>query len=186
MGQGLLDDRRGWLTVWGDFGTGKSLLGAGLVADFCRQGSLGLYRTGGGVSQALFADISGDGVANFDRLARADALVIDEFSTAQISSDWLARRLRDLLEDRYRRADHQVTVLIMNDDPDDFFLKSSRGGAWADLAPALYSRIHDGRFSRPWVAGMEQPDMLAGHARIPGVLPVLGPDMRPLLRWGDR
>ena len=195
MAQGLLDDRGGWLTLWGNYGSGKSLILTGLVADACRAGTLAQYYTGLRVLQVFrrdFADSrdadadAGKGV-NLDFLARVPVLAIDELSGFHTSSDWFARHLVELLDRRYRNADKLITILALNPDPVDWC--GGDGGAWGISGPAILSRMRDGRFCRDWAgltlpAGMTRPADLANSPIIPGVLRFDAPDVRPHLRRG--
>ena len=186
MAQGLLADRGGWLTLWGNYGSGKSLILTGLVADACRAGVLAQYYTGQDVLQVFrrdFADAgdadAGKGV-NLDFLARVPVLAIDELSGFHTSSDWFARHLVELLDRRYRNANRLITILALNPDPVDWC--GGSGGAWGVSGPAILSRMRDGRFCRDWPAGMVRPADLAAAPIIPGVLRFDAPDVRPHLR----
>lgn len=187
MAQGLLDDRGGWLTLWGNYGSGKSLVLTGLVADACRRGTVAQYYTGQEILAVFQRDLrdneqdAGRGV-NLDFLARVPVLAIDEMTGFHTSSDWFARHFVELLDRRYRSANRLITILALNPDPVDWC--GGPGGAWGISGPAILSRMRDGRFCRPWPDGMARPAGLESAPLIPGVLRFDAPDVRPHLRRG--
>lgn len=188
MAQGLLADRGGWLTLWGNYGSGKSLILTALVADACRSGTLGRYYTGMDIlavfqrdfaSQDDRASEAGKGM-NLDFLSRIPVLAIDELTGFHTSSDWFARHFVELLDRRHRSADHLVTILALNPNPADWC--NGPGAAWGISGPAILSRMNDGRFCRDWPAGLQRPPGLKNSPIIPGVLRFDAPDVRPHLR----
>ena len=184
MAAGLLADNGGWLTLWGNYGSGKSLVLTGLVADACRSGRLGQYYTGLDILTVFQRDMDRDDAeagrgVNLDFLARVPVLAIDELTGFHSSSDWFARHFVELLDRRYRNADRQITILALNPDPAQWC--SGPGSAWGVSGPAILSRMRDGRFSRDWPAGMARPKGMERERVIPGVLRFDAPDMRPRL-----
>ena len=194
MARGLLTDQGGWLTLWGTYGAGKSLVLTGLVADSCRAGRLAQYWTGLDLLAAFQRDMSdgdkneaGRG-ANLDFLSRIPVLALDEMTGFHTSSDWFARHFVELLDRRYRNADHLITIMALNPDPADWC--SGPGGAWGISGPAILSRMRDGRFCRSWEGfawpkGMRPYQELAQSPVIPGIIHFDAPDVRPLLRRGN-
>lgn len=185
MAQGLLADRGGWLTLWGSYGSGKSLVLTALVADACRSGRMGRYYTGMDILKQFQQDMdrtdnaeAGRGMS-LDFLANVPVLAIDELTGFHSSSDWFARHFVELMDRRYRNADRQITILALN--PDPALWCSGPGSAWGVSGPAILSRMRDGRFCRDWPAGMSHPKGMERERVIPGILRFDAPDMRPRL-----
>lgn len=179
LGQELLSDPYGWLVLWGSYGAAKSLLLTALVAEFCRRGVRAVYYHGKDLEQGLFQDMHGDS-ANRQLYRKVDVLAIDEMHTVNVRSDWVAAELGALLEERYRNQATRVTVMAMNPNPKDWCHIGD--SAWGQIGQAIWSRMNDGRFVRPWPEDRQIPACLDGEPRIPAVFCVNGPDVRPALR----
>lgn len=125
----------GWVFIWGNYGTGKSLLARTTVAECLNSRQPAVY--------ALWSDVLADirdgfkdGVAE-DRLAdwrSIGVLVLDEVSRYK-STEWTDELIPRLITARYEDAcaNRTVTIFVCNEGP-------------ATLPPFWESRVNDGRF----------------------------------------
>jgi len=174
-GQMILDQRFGFVTVWGNTGTAKSVWAAAMVAEFCRRGIQARYlhaRTG--LEEPLFGkglQIDGD---RQRVLLDTEVLVVDELQSINWKSEWVSFGVQNFFDTRYRMArlenpQRQITILISQHDP-------------ATYAPDfLLSRIRDGRFRFRWPADMDRPSCIGRNGLITWPFHVDTPDLRPTL-----
>lgn len=174
-GHMILDQRFGFVTVWGNTGTAKSVWGAALAAEFCRRNTQARYlHAKTGLEEPLF----GKGLQiDADRqsvLLRTPVLVVDELQSINWKSEWVAFSVQNFFDTRYRMAklenpQRQVTILISQSDP-------------ATYAPDfLLSRIRDGRFRFHWPADVDRPGCIGRDGLITWPFHVNTPDLRPTL-----
>jgi DNA replication protein DnaC len=134
-----VDERRGFLTFWGDFGAGKTYAlqiiinemrvkeiecfyaPLTLILDHLRS----LYRTGTQSSRY------------WQRLMDVPALAVDEV-TRYYETPWAKDRLWALTDTRYRRLGSHLTIFATNDDPREAL-------PTAESIGHLYSRMRQGR-----------------------------------------
>ena len=162
----------GWLTLWGDYGTAKTLTAQAIIAQLVKAGVSARFYHARQLEQGWFSDVRGD-TANAELYRRLPVLAIDEIDKINTTSDWVRFGLQELLDSRYRAgvAGTQLTILICQVDP-------------AVAMPGdIVSRMNDGRFARPWPHG-PNPHVVErdGALWVPGVLRVVGKDARPMMQ----
>lgn len=140
-------DPRGWLTLWGGYGVGKTYLLAAMV-NACRlRGIAASYRVLPELLNQLRATYEDDaevGLENMlDDLKMVTVLALDEMDQTGKTA-WALQTVFELLDNRYRNMGELGTVLAQNSDP-----------ALDPDGPLgyLYSRIHDGRFEVVEISG---------------------------------
>lgn len=173
----VLAQPTGWLTLWGAFGTAKTLTAQAIIAGLVRQNVSARFYHARRLEDGWFADIHGD-TANGQLYRDLPALCIDEVDKANVTNDWTRKGLQELLDHRYRTAlaGQSLTILICQVDP-------------AGVLPGdVVSRMSDGRFWREWTAPTPNRHAVEkwGARYVPGVLKIEGPDMRPMLRPAAR
>lgn len=164
----------GWLTLWGSYGTAKTMAVQAIVAGLVRSGTQALFYHARRLEQGWFDDMRGD-TANAQLYRRARVLAIDEADKINLKSDWTRAAWQELMDDRYRSglAGRTCTLLICQGNP-------------ADCMPGdVASRMTDGRFYRQWAGGknrqvVTKPEWGPG-LWVPGIVRVQGQDMRPHL-----
>ena len=133
----LLDARGGWLTVYGDYGAGKTYLGAAIINAGRKAKIESRYwlmaRLLDHLRQA-FDPQHGPGWSNlFDDLVECPLLVIDELDTFHPTT-WAMERFGMLARERDRMSREKVTVWISNvapaDLPSEFDFLRSRMSSW--------------------------------------------------------
>jgi hypothetical protein len=152
-GQRLLDLKYGFATLYGNYGTAKTLFGQIVVAEACRRRLRARYILGKDLERKLFEEF--DRNRNEERakpalddpfsiVSRFQVLVIDECQMINWKSDWVAAEIMRLIEMRHAGAVEQakLTILIGQTHP-------LRWGPEQNVG-ALLSRTLDGRFALPW------------------------------------
>ena len=151
----LITQGKGWLTLWGPFGVGKTWLLACAVNEFIQKRQQSVYVTAGKLldhlRDAYGPDQEGYSYA-FGQWSSCYALAIDEVDSYHKTS-WAADKYRQLMECRYNLRDESVTLLACNIQPG--------GKGWPDDLGWLASRMS------------EFPIIEAG-----------GGDVRPLMKGG--
>ena len=131
----LIAQGKGWLTLWGGFGVGKTWLLACAINEFIANKKQGVYVTGGKLLDHLRDSYGEDGPGYsyaFGQWSSCFALAIDEVD-AYHHTDWAADKYRQLNNHRYNMKDESVTIFACNVEPG--------GDDWpADLG-WLYSRM---------------------------------------------
>lgn len=139
-------DKQGWLTLWGNYGSGKSYMGCAVVNEALARGQEPVYWLMPIFLEELkkaFHPITGPGASElYDQALRAPVLVIDEFEKIN-ATPWALERLQTLFLQRYRQYDQQVTVWITNVEPvvgggRDLVLIDER---LFDVLDAMFSRM---------------------------------------------
>jgi len=142
-----LEDPRGWVYLWGDYGTGKTVALQAAVREFCARGKPAYYTTFADLltfMQSTFGASRDRGDETFDsrlnRLRHIPLLAIDEFDAEKYkASEWSEQLRGQLLDFRYRNAladtpaNRTFMLLAGNEDP-------------ARLPEYLRERVHDKRF----------------------------------------
>lgn len=159
----------GWLTLWGVYGTAKTLTIQAIVANLIRQKKLARFYHAKQLEQGWFDDMHADRL-NAKVYLDAPVLAIDELDKVNLNNDWVRQQFQALLDHRYRQgiAGKQLTLITLQYEPE----KAVPG----DIA----SRMGDGRFYRVWTGG---PNRLVidrwGEQVLPGCLHIEGKDARP-------
>ncbi len=136
---------RGFLTLTGSWGGGKSHLLAAIVNDCRARGLVSVYRTVARLLddlRATFDQGSGDAfAARFDHFASAKVLALDEIEKFK-ASEWAEEQLFKLIDERYAHMEECLTVISTN--------RPVRAGeniiANTRYPGYLESRLLDGRF----------------------------------------
>ncbi|RJQ25085.1 MAG: AAA family ATPase [Peptococcaceae bacterium] len=108
---------RHWLTLWGEYGPGKTHLLAAIVNQLAGQANAKYFTMPDLVSQ--YRNSVGMGVVEefYERISRIGILVIDEIDKADLKG-WTREQTYRLFDYRYRNQDTLGTVLAMNVSPD--------------------------------------------------------------------
>ena len=170
----VIDHPVGWVTLWGSYGTAKTMAVQAMVAGLVHSGVQALFYHARRLEQGWFDDMRGD-TSNAQLYRRARVLAIDEADKINLKSDWTRTAWQELMDDRYRSglAGRTCTLLVCQHDP-------------AECMPGdVASRMADGRFYRPWSGGknrqvVTKPEWGPG-LWLPGIVRVQGQDMRPHL-----
>lgn len=136
---------RGWLTLAGAYGTGKTRLVYAALNELAGRGVYGRYLTmpdlldqlRDGIKAGIYAD-------RLDRIVTAPILALDELDKFREDSDWSVDVLEKLFIRRYQQARFTGTILIYNRER-------------AERLPAfLRSRVRDGHFA---FVDLDGPDL---------------------------
>jgi DNA replication protein DnaC len=129
----------GWLTLYGRYGTAKSLTAQIIVAGLARKGKPVRYIHAKKLEQMWFDDMHND-TSNGLMLEEIPALVVDEVDKMNMNSSWVRSGLQAMADARYRSAlaRKTFTVWVVQADPEKV------------LPGDIASRMNDGRFRRPW------------------------------------
>lgn len=129
----------GFLTLWGGYGNGKTLILQAVVNEFRkRRGVVGTYVRMHDLLDYIRAgytrNAQDDARARYERLKSLPILAIDEFDAARMT-DFAHEFRTAFLDDRYRLAmvRQAHTLFAMNCDP-------------SELTGDIYDRLRDGRF----------------------------------------
>lgn len=166
----------GWLTLWGSYGTAKTLTAQAIVVGCIRQNIPARFYHARRLEQGWFDDMHGES-ANAALYRDIPVLCIDEIDKANVTNEWVRKGLQELLDDRYRSgiAGHTLTILVCQVEP------------VIAMPGDINSRMNDGRFWREWNGTANKHTVHKwGADYVPGVLRVEGPDARPMLRPAPR
>lgn len=143
----FIADPRGWLTLAGDYGVGKTMLICATLNHLADVGVYGRYLTAPDLIASLRDSLRDvDGRAHSDRLARLFALpvlAIDELDK-YYSTEYAEETIFRLFDARYRARSEVATLIGYN------LSREER------IPPFLRSRIGDGRFK---LIRMHGPDL---------------------------
>jgi len=172
----ILAHPAGWLTLWGDYGTAKSLTAQTIVAGMIRQNTPARFYHARQLEQGWFDDMHGD-ACNAQLYREIPVLAIDEIDKFNVANAWVRAGIQEMLDTRYRSAlaGQTLTILVCQVEP-------------ATVMPGdINSRMNDGRFYREWNGGANRHVIEKWGARyVPGVIHVEGADARPMLRPAPR
>lgn len=165
----------GMLTLWGTFGTAKTMAIQAVVATLVRQRRAARFITAKGIEQRWFADMHGDS-SNSQVFLTAPVLAIDELDKVNLRNDWVRQQFQALMDARYRTAvdGESMTLITLNGRPEEV------------LPGDITSRLADGRFYRQWPDGAPDSDEYVikrwDTKAVPGVIQLGGRDARPYMR----
>lgn len=136
----VLEERAGWLTFHGDFGSGKSLALKILCCEFIRAGVPALYGNMADILQHLRDKIREtiEGDRYWQRLCDIPVLLIDEVDRYN-ATGWAQEQAFRLIDLRHRCIHSHVTAFATNDDPHTMLAPRADGGVGY-----LYSRMRLG------------------------------------------
>ena len=113
----LVAQERGWLTLWGPYGVGKTWILACVVNEFIAKKRQGVYTTAGGLLDHLRDSYTDDAYRYaFGQWSGCFALAVDEVNEYH-PTPWAADKYRQLMDHRYNMKDEAVTVLACNVNP---------------------------------------------------------------------
>lgn len=163
----------GMVTLWGKFGTAKSMTVQAVVAQLVRQRKPARFAHAKTIEQRWFDDMHGD-TSNAKVFLEAPVLAIDELDKCNLKSDWVRQQFQLLMDTRYRAAvdGAQLTLITLNGRPEDV------------LPGDIASRLNDGRFYRQWPANAGANKFVVerwGAKALPGVIELVGDDARPYM-----
>jgi hypothetical protein len=166
----VLERPKGWLTLWGSYGTAKTMTAHAIIAGCVKRGIPARFYHARALEDGWFKDIHGDS-ANGQLYRDLPVLCIDELDKANLTNDWTRKGLQELLDTRYRSgiAGETLTILICQVDPA------------LHMPGDIASRMSDGRFYRKWTANTPNPYTVErwGAQYVPGIVHVEGKDQRP-------
>jgi DNA replication protein DnaC len=168
----MVERPTGWITLWGSYGTAKTLAVQAMVAGLVRKGVQARFYHAKRLEQGWFDDIHGDS-SNGHMYRRLRVLAIDEADKINTKSDWTRAAFQELMDDRYRSglAGKTCTIIVTQHDPEQCMP--------GDVA----SRMADGRFYRAWKYKANSFTIERwGDLWVPGIMRVQGQDMRPQMR----
>lgn len=158
----------GWITLFGSYGTAKSMAAMAIAANMVRAKMPVRYYHARRLEELWLADTRGQ-TDNASFLRTYPALVIDETDKLNTGSDWMRKGLQELADARYRsgRMGNTLTVWIVQNDPA------------ACLPGDIASRMNDGAFYRPW-PGERNEFTVQRHSGlyVPGCINTTGTDAR--------
>ena len=115
-----LPQAKGFHTLYGDYGMGKSGIAKSLVAHQVRLGAVGMYRLAADLLAEVKATYGNDAPMSelevLDQYREAALLVVDEFDRAS-STEWAMSVIFSLLDHRYNSRKDRCTIVITNRDP---------------------------------------------------------------------
>lgn len=169
----IIDCPAGMVTLWGPYGTAKTMTVQVAIATLVKQRRMAArFYHAKQIEQGWFDDMDSDRLNALTYL-HTPILAIDELDKVNIKNDWIRQQFQRLLDYRYRMAvaGKQLTLITLNGDPMQV------------LPGDVASRLHDGRFARPWPADVPGPAVARnGEHLMPGVIFVDGKDARPYMR----
>jgi chromosomal replication initiation ATPase DnaA len=134
---------RRWLTLWGEYGPGKTHLLAAIVNQLGGQAQY--FTMPDLVSQYRHAVGQGTVEKFYEHVSRIPVLVIDEIDKADLKN-WTREQTYRLFDYRYRNQGELGTVLAMNASPDEM----------DDDLGYLFSRMKDSTSRVIYVGGGDQ------------------------------
>ena len=134
----------GWLTLSGEYGTGKTYLLTAIVNEARLRGVMAIYSTMSDLLDHLRRAYKPGAEVEFDALweniIRCQVLCLDEVEKFS-ATPWADEKFSMMINERYRRWTDQVTVLATN--------------SLDDVPGYLKSRAMDGRFKIVFVDGKD-------------------------------
>lgn len=133
----ILQGHAGWLTFYGDFGSGKSFALKILACEFIQHKTPALYGNMADILQHLRDKISQSvrGDRYWEHLCNVPVLLIDEVGRFN-ATGWAQEQVFRLIDLRHRRIASHVTGFATNDDPHSLLAPGDKEGIGY-----LYSRM---------------------------------------------
>ena len=133
---------RGWMTVWGEFGVGKTFVLASIVNELRRQEKAAMYVVAPDLLDELRQAYDPDAPTSFDTLFAkvrdVPVLALDELGQVKMTA-WGLEKLFQLLDYRYRESARLGTVIALTFEP-----KAEAAPAdWPPQADAILSRMRE-------------------------------------------
>ena len=140
--QRFVTNPQGWLTVWGEYGVGKTYVLASIVNELRKQEKAAMYVVAPDLLDAWRKAYDPDAPASFDTLFAkvrdVPILALDELGQVKMTA-WGLEKLFQLLDYRYRESHRLGTVLALHFEP-----KSDCAPAgWPPQADAILSRVYE-------------------------------------------
>ena len=155
---GFVADPRGWLTLVGGYGTGKTTLIYAALGHLADRGVHGRYTTAPDLIDHLRDAVRDtDGRAHSERLERlktVPVLAVDELDKYR-ATDYAEEAIFKLFDHRYRARRTLATLIGYNRERSD------------RIPPFLASRIRDGRFR---LVDLDGADLRPGQDDTPGAV----------------
>lgn len=137
----MLQVKAGLLTLWGDYGSGKTM-GAWVMVNEMRtlHNARGYFATFAEVLENLRGMYGKDQDTSdyWERMLSIPVLAIDEITRFNESSQWAQEKLAQLVDTRYRKRDTHMTILTTNENPNQRYEDEDRGLGY------LFSRMMEG------------------------------------------
>jgi DNA replication protein DnaC len=131
-------DPRGWLTVWGEYGVGKTYVLASIVNQFRLHETAAIYAVTPDLLDRLRQAYQPNAPQAFDALFAEvrdiPVLGLDELGQVKMTP-WAVEKLFLLLDHRYREAHRLATTVALHFEP------NPRTVDWPDRAKAILSRL---------------------------------------------
>lgn len=110
--------KKGWLTMWGPYGNGKSYIGAAICNECLRVGLGARHFDMADLLDFLRAGFKQtDGFEKrFEEVCTVPCLVVDEADVFN-ATGWAYEKFRQIVQARYRACSSTVTVWILNPEP---------------------------------------------------------------------
>lgn len=141
-----VDERRGLLTLNGNYGTGKSTLLICTVNEGRESGRLAIYTTLADLLTYLRSTFSPDAEESFDKyweaLIKCDILALDELDEFN-TTPWAMEKFLNLMDERWRRMNEVLTICALNN-------------RVQSLPGKVQSRLKDGRAKILTIQGEDQ------------------------------
>jgi len=135
-------DPRGWMTVWGEFGVGKTYVLASIVNELRRQEKAAMYVVASDLLDAWRKAYDPDAPASFDvlfaQVRDVPVLALDELSQVKMTA-WGLEKLFQLLDYRYRESQQLGTVIALHFEPK----VACAPADWPPQADAILSRMRE-------------------------------------------
>lgn len=133
---------RGWLTVWGSYGVGKTFVLASIVNEMRRQEKAAMYVVAPDLLDALRETYnpSNPDAFNpyFDKVRNIPILALDELGQVRMT-EWALEKLFQLLDYRLRHAPTLGTVISLHFEP----RPETAPAGWPEKALAILSRAFE-------------------------------------------
>jgi len=132
----------GWMTVWGEFGVGKTYVLASIVNELRKREKAAMYVVAPDLLDAWRNAYNPYAPAAFDvlfaKVRDVPVLALDELSQVKMTA-WGLEKLFQLLDYRYRESAHLGTVIALTFEP----TPTAAPADWPPQADAILSRMRE-------------------------------------------
>ena len=133
---------QGWMTVWGDYGVGKTYVLASIVNELRKQEKAAMYVVVPDLLDAWRQAYDPNAPTSFDRLFAkvrdVPVLALDELGQVRMTT-WGLEKLFQLLDYRYRESHRLGTVIALHFEP----RIEAAPADWPPQAGAILSRMRE-------------------------------------------